>query len=265
MAAGAGFYDAEGVWQYGETDNIGTLFSDFMNVAPVSISTQFAADRSRLTTLETAVNNPTVYVANSSAARDAYWGVPTTGSTQLALQNLGATTIRTDLGRTEQYLANYSGGNLGGAKTQGWYPLSGNIPVFLAPVTGAQSIPNGAWVQLTTALGTPTVNRGFTSWTSSALTIAIEGVYRVTVTASFGTTSSMGVTVNLNSTSLGTNTTWLGYSQSTANSETYSGIVALTAGDVLRFGVSQISGAAIVTQNNYGNRVNVEWISPRQT
>ena len=52
MAAGAGYYDANGVYRYGETDNIGTLFSDFMNVAPISVSTQLTADRSRLTTLE---------------------------------------------------------------------------------------------------------------------------------------------------------------------------------------------------------------------
>jgi hypothetical protein len=135
MAAGAGFYDAEGVWQYGETDNIGTLFSDFMNVAPVSISTQFAADRSRLTTLETAVDNPTVYVAASAAARNAHWGTPTTGSTQRALQDLGATTIRTDLGIVERYFANHSGGNPGGAGGgAGWYPIDGSA-VFYGTAT----------------------------------------------------------------------------------------------------------------------------------
>jgi hypothetical protein len=51
MAAGAGFYDANGVWQYGETDAI-ALFSDTLNKGMDSVSDAIGADRTRLTTAE---------------------------------------------------------------------------------------------------------------------------------------------------------------------------------------------------------------------
>lgn len=52
MASGAGFYDANGVWKYGESDSI-ALFSDTMNKGMTSVSSAISADRTRLTTLET--------------------------------------------------------------------------------------------------------------------------------------------------------------------------------------------------------------------
>jgi hypothetical protein len=189
MAAGAGFYNAQGVWQYGETDNIGTLFSDFMNVAPVSITTQFVADRSRITTLESTANNPTVYVAASAAARNAHWGTPTTSSTQLALQNLGATTIRTDTGVVERYFATYNATtNIGGSAAPGWYPVDGSA-TFSA--TATKSTTNNtvenvgasgyAYTELTDNLGwhSPTVN-------PERITPTVAGLYRVTSTIYWG-------------------------------------------------------------------------------
>lgn len=188
MAAGAGFYDAQGVWQYGETDNIGTLFSDFMNVAPVSISTQFVADRSRLTTLETAVDNPTVYVASSEAARNTHWGTPTTGSTQLALQNLGATTIRTDLQMTERYFAAYSGSNLGGARVAGWYPVA-NEALFMGTATrtaasGTSYAPGASGFSYTEVADTLSWHNPSTN--PDRIIPNREGVYRVTCSAQWG-------------------------------------------------------------------------------
>jgi hypothetical protein len=56
MAAGAGFYDANGVWQYGETDAI-ALFSDTLNKGMDSVSDAITADRTRLTALETATED----------------------------------------------------------------------------------------------------------------------------------------------------------------------------------------------------------------
>lgn len=186
MAAGAGFYDAQGVWQYGETDNIGTLFSDFMNVAPVSISTQFVADRSRLTTLETAVANPTVFVAASAAARNTHWGTPTTGSTQLALQNLGATTIRTDTGVVERYFATYNvTTNPGGTAAPGWYPIDGSATFFgsctRSAATGTNYLMGAsgyAFTESTDTLGwhSPTVN-------PERVTPNVAGLYRVIATS----------------------------------------------------------------------------------
>lgn len=51
MATGS--YDSNGVWQYGEDDNI-SLFSSLLNTGQTSVSNQFTADRSRLSTLEAA-------------------------------------------------------------------------------------------------------------------------------------------------------------------------------------------------------------------
>lgn len=51
MSAGSGYYDAEGVWTYGENDSI-ALFSDTLNRATQSISVQFTLDRNRIGTLE---------------------------------------------------------------------------------------------------------------------------------------------------------------------------------------------------------------------
>lgn len=64
------------------------------------------------------------FVASSSSQRDNYWGA---GS--LDLQNLGAQTIRTDKGWTEQYYHTYNAStNPGGTTPAGWYPVSGNLP-----------------------------------------------------------------------------------------------------------------------------------------
>lgn len=49
MATGA--YDANGIWQYGEGDNI-ALFSDLLKLGTESTSAAFTADRARLATLE---------------------------------------------------------------------------------------------------------------------------------------------------------------------------------------------------------------------
>jgi hypothetical protein len=195
MAAGAGFYDAQGVWQYGETDNIGTLFSDFMNVAPVSISTQFVADRSRLTALETITDAPTVYVANSEAARNTHWGTPTTGSTQLALQNLGATTIRTDLGITERYFATYNvSSNPAGSRVPGWFPV-GNEALFMGTASrttasGTSYAPGSsgfAYTEVADTLGwhNPSTN-------PDRITPNREGIYRVTVSSQWGANATGG-------------------------------------------------------------------------
>ena len=63
-----------------------------------------------------------VMVAASVAARDAYWGVPSTEAERIALQNRGATTLRTDKGWQERYLATYDATtNPAGANPAGWY------------------------------------------------------------------------------------------------------------------------------------------------
>lgn len=69
------------------------------------------------------------HVATSAAARDAFWGIPSTPADQRALQDRGASTVRTDLGYTERYFATYDAAtNPGGRSTAGWYPVEGWIP-----------------------------------------------------------------------------------------------------------------------------------------
>jgi hypothetical protein len=223
MAAGAGFYDAQGVWQYGETDNIGTLFSDFMNVAPVSISTQFVADRSRLTALETITDAPTVYVANSEAARNTHWGTPTTGSTQLALQNLGATTIRTDLGITERYFATYNvSSNPAGSRVPGWFPV-GNEAAFMGTASrstnsGTTYAPGSSGFAYTEVADTLAWHNPSTN--PDRITTNREGIYRVTVATQWAgnATGSRNGQIQRNSSELvnffGTGATVRNYSMS---------------------------------------------------
>jgi len=52
MPTGAGQYDENGVWQYGEDDLV-SLFSDFLNVGQGSVSDAITAIKGRLATLET--------------------------------------------------------------------------------------------------------------------------------------------------------------------------------------------------------------------
>lgn len=79
-----------------------------------------------------AVTPAPVMVAPSAAARDAYWGVPATADDQLALQNRGATTIRTDLGTTQRYYATAT------RPTAGWW----SEPTAAAARDRAMSVTN---------------------------------------------------------------------------------------------------------------------------
>ena len=63
MATGA--YDANGIWNYGEDDNI-ALFSDLLNLATESTSDAFTDDRARLATLEAGSLSGLIPVAPTS-------------------------------------------------------------------------------------------------------------------------------------------------------------------------------------------------------
>jgi len=89
-----GYYDANGIWRYGEGDSI-ALFSDLLNLGQASNSAAVSSDRSRISFLEQSVEQSSTFVASSQAARDSYWGVPSTSAQELALQNKGARTVRT--------------------------------------------------------------------------------------------------------------------------------------------------------------------------
>ena len=89
MATGA--YDANGIWQYGEGDNI-ALFSDLLNKSAASVSSAFTADRSRIATLEAGslsgmipVKASSVVVAGGTASASTNGTVTFTTATSISL------------------------------------------------------------------------------------------------------------------------------------------------------------------------------------
>lgn len=139
-----------------------------------------------------AVISSAIIVAASSTARDSHWGTPTTSTARLALQGLGATTIRTDLGIVQQYFANLTDGgtNPGGRTTAGWYQVSasGTTGSLLAAVkTTAQSLASStsgstSIVTWDSATGNPFVTSpAFTFTTATGVAVCnIAGNYDVT-------------------------------------------------------------------------------------
>lgn len=89
-----GFFDSNGIWNYGEDDNI-ALFSDTLNKLADSTSDAFTADRSRLSTLEAGslaglipVVPASVVVASGSAAVNSLGTVTFTGATVISLNGV---------------------------------------------------------------------------------------------------------------------------------------------------------------------------------
>lgn len=98
MATGA--YDANGIWQYGEDDNI-ALFSDLLKLGTASTSSAFTADRARLSTLEAGslsglipIKPATVTVAGGTAAMSTVGAVSFTNATALSLNNVFSASYR---------------------------------------------------------------------------------------------------------------------------------------------------------------------------
>lgn len=92
MATGA--YDSNGIWQYGESDNI-ALFSDLLNKSAASVSTAFTSDRARLATLEAGslaglipVVPTSIVVATGTGATSTNGTVTVTGATNLSLNGV---------------------------------------------------------------------------------------------------------------------------------------------------------------------------------
>lgn len=92
MATGS--YDANGIWQYGEDDNI-ALFADTLNKLADSTSDAFTADRGRISTLEAGslaglipVAPESIVVATGTAAVNALGVVSFTGATVISLNNV---------------------------------------------------------------------------------------------------------------------------------------------------------------------------------
>jgi hypothetical protein len=191
-----------------------------------------------------------VMVAPTAAARDAYWGVPATDSERTALQNRGATTIRTDKGWTERYFAAAS------APVPGWYPVDRG-PIVHAENTAAQTI-NNAWASLSTSLPTADTARSI-GYTPAAATIQVAGLYRVGVGVRFTLTpGTSAVQVTRNSSAPDTNV--IAYDLRSATSSASPSdrkIVRCAVGDLFRaFAYANLSAPVMLSW------FDIEWVGP---
>lgn len=145
--------------------------------------------------------NPDVRVAPSAAARDAYFGTPSTAAAQLALQNRGALAIRTDTGQLERYYGLYNvNTNKGGRAVAGWYPTG--------PMTAQYSVSFNSGGTAPDSIGLPVLRAAVSSSRATdlftpvagGLTIRNPGIYQFgfDLTASpnkLGTRSFVDMTV----------------------------------------------------------------------
>lgn len=240
-----GLLDANGIWNYGEDDNI-ALFSDLLNLGTESTSDAFTADRARLSTIESNLEVTTTLVASSSTARDARWGTPPTSTAQLALQNLGARTVRTDLGFTEQYFATYNATtNIGGTLVPGWYPVQGQLPFTSLTKSVAQSASATANAATDIAWDLEPADRANSHAASATTVLAnIAGLYTLTANVGLNTTTAqLNVTPYINTAAQG----HLLQSRAAAGGNplvNLSGQVILAAGDLVKISF-QSSAASI--------------------
>lgn len=92
MATGA--YDANGIWQYGEDDNI-ALFSDLLKLGTESTSSAFTEDRARLATLEAGslaglipVKASSIVVASGTGSVNTLGTVTVSSATAVSFNNI---------------------------------------------------------------------------------------------------------------------------------------------------------------------------------
>lgn len=105
-------------------------------------------------------------------------------------------------------------------------------PGLICPLGGAQSV-GGSLALISAAYGTPTLNRGFTSFSSGILTAKYAGVYDVTAALVFATSSTQTIVITKNSASASTGV--IAQQQVTGITIDASTPVVLAAGDTLRF------------------------------
>lgn len=218
----------------------------------------------------------TPIVASSSAARNAHWGTPANATQRLALQNLGAITVRTDLGWTEQYFAGLTdgGSNPAGVAVAGWYPILGKLPTAQRERNAsAWSFPNNADTKLDSTYFTNELVRGVTVDAGSGnFTITQAGRYRIFNYLTFLNSAGGGtrrVRVNRNSTTSTVNSLLyaadpgLDTAIGTTGTEVKK---TLALNDELRFWGFQNSGStlSLVTASDQavGSFFGVEYIGP---
>lgn len=241
-------YDGNNIRRYQSTDLIAP------GGKPEDIFNNLASDISNAITNLLAAN----FVAGSSTARDSYWGVPTNSTTQRALQDRGAHTVRTDLGWTERYFATWNGStNPGGAAVAGWSPVSGKMPYIVARRSTTQSVGTTAAAITFNAID-ETHQIGWTSGTPTRLNINISGNYLFNVLAEVGSTTRGYVFLRRNGSGD------LGIFDDQANSSGISKVaftlrVPLSAGDYV-----ELLAGTNVSANLYNAYVYARYLDPRQ-
>lgn len=275
MPAGPGGVDSNGVYLYGESDNAAPV-SDMLNLSASSISTQFTNDRARLTSLETTVASPNVYVAASATARDSKYGDPATltAAQRKTLQDLGVTVYRTDLGIAERFLAVYNAStNPTGAVAYGYYPVDNTVLFAGKRSNTGLTIPTGAYTAVTfntfycagSTSNTETIQIN-SATAPGQFTVRKAGWYRLTgVVPMSGWSSTAGaaraLAANRNNATYSTGTLIQASEGGTAAPQvvTDTGTVLLAAGDVLRFFIFHDVGA---NATNNDTNFSIEYLRP---
>lgn len=192
----------------------------------------------------------------SDAQRDAYYTGLSSLAARVNLQNSQPQVRRPDLGWTEQYFAEYDATtNPRGLRTAGWYPVSGALPAFLTYKKGTQAAASGTWAVMDGVFGgaspAPELSRGFTSFSSGALTVAYAGYYDIrTGYQVSGAANNRGTQVTKNSVTADTANTVI-KNELQALTGSASGLVLLAKGDVIR--VMNISGQTGTLGVNQGD------------
>jgi hypothetical protein len=118
---------------------------------------------------------------------------------------------------------------------------------FICSASGAQVI-GTSWTQLTGWNATPDANRGFTSFTGGALTVAVTGIYDLAAELFTATSGQQSVAVTKNSTTVASGVILLSQ-QSGLSAGMYKPVV-LAAGDVLRvFGAAAAASQTVSTSS----------------
>jgi hypothetical protein len=118
---------------------------------------------------------------------------------------------------------------------------------FICSASGAQVI-GTSFTQLTGWNATPDANRGFTSFTGGALTVAVTGIYDLAAELFTATSGQQSVAVTKNSTTVASGVILLSQ-QSGLSAGMYKPVV-LAAGDVLRvFGAAAAASQTVSTSS----------------
>lgn len=136
------------------------------------VENAIAADRTRLTTIEGKIGNNALIPAGTSAARDGFYGSPTTAAGRIALANSAPRWFNTEKGYLERYFAPTSDSATGGYNTLfargagGWLSAeSGLVPLSLAAaaVSGGGTIAVNGNVLVMTNANTVVLDSFFTA------------------------------------------------------------------------------------------------------